>query len=197
MGGTGRRVRADVLAVEIFAELKVGQLLGQADRVERIAGGAKHSANLRGPLLKTLQVIGAMVEDDTRICVVNTVIHVVAELPAPYRLADDLGNGSSRRGHEKPAWLRENLDILVKEPVDLMVDLLREVAEFRHAGIVGRGESTADIEQPEIEAAGFRLGEDAGTEVDRLDVVFGIRALAADVERQPFNDEALLVSVGD
>ena len=76
-----------------------------------------------------------------------------------------------------------------------MVDRLGERRELRHAVVVGRGESAADVEELEIEAPALRLGEHAGAEVEGLDVVLRIRALAADVERQPLDDEIVLVGI--
>ena len=84
---------------------------------------------------------------------VDAVVDVVAEFVVPHRLADDLGDGVTRRGHEEPTRLGEDLDLLREQPVELVVDLLGQVAELGHARVVGRGEPATDIEQLEGEAA--------------------------------------------
>ena len=48
----------------------------------------------------------------------------------------------------------------------------------------GRREAAADVEELEREAPRLGLGEDPGAEVEGLDVVLGVRALAAHVERR-------------
>jgi hypothetical protein len=60
----------------------------------------------------------AVIENHAAICLVHTVIDVITELSLPNRLADDLSNRRSSRGHKKPAGFRENLDRLWKEPID-------------------------------------------------------------------------------
>ena len=181
----------------MVADLQFGQLLGETDRVEGVAGGAEDGADLRRPLLEALHVIRAVVEDHARIGVVNAVVDVVAELVVAKRLADDLRDGVARRGHEKAARLREDLDFLGKQPVEFVVDLLGKRAEFRHRGVVRRREAAADVEQFEVVAPRLGLVEDAGAKVDRLDVVLGVRALAADVEGEPLDGEIMLVGVFD
>ena len=153
MGGAGGRVGADVVAVEVVSEFQFGELLREADRVERVAGGPEDRADLRGPLLEALHVVGAVVEDHARVGVVDAVVDVVAEFVVSHRLADDLRDGGARRGDQEPSRLGENLDLLREKSVELVVDLLGQVAELGHARVVGRGEPATDIEQLEGEAA--------------------------------------------
>jgi len=84
------RIGADILGVEIVVQFQLWQLLGQAYGIERIARRPKHCTDLRWPLLKAFQVIGTVVEDDARVGVVDTVVHVVTELFVSKSLADDL-----------------------------------------------------------------------------------------------------------
>src|SRR5262245_19549487 len=46
MGAAGGGVSADVLAEEVIPQFEVGELFGQADRVEGVAGGAEDRTNL-------------------------------------------------------------------------------------------------------------------------------------------------------
>ena len=128
---------------------------------------------------------------------IHAVVHVVAEFLVAKRLPDDLADSRAGRGHEKPPRLREDLDLLRKQPVKFVVDRLGESGELRHRGVVGRGKTTADIEQFEVEASRLCLGEDVGAEVNRLDVVLRVGALAANVEREPLDDEVVFVGILD
>ena len=67
-GGT---VGAHILSVDQFAQLHVGQLLGQTDGVEGVAGGAKDGAELRGAFPEAFQVVLAVVEDHAADCSVT------------------------------------------------------------------------------------------------------------------------------
>ena len=138
-----------------------------------------------------------MVEDHARVGVIDAIVHVVAEFLVAKRLPDDLAHGRARRGHQKPPRLREDLDLLGKQPIEFVVDRLGKSGELRHRGVVGRGKTAADIEQFEVEASRLRLGEDVGAEVDCLDVVLRVGALAADVEREPLDDEIVVVGILD
>ena len=89
----GGAVGTHVLGVDQFAQLHVGQLLGQADGIEGVAGGAKDGAELRGAFSEAFQVVLAVVEDHAAVCVIDAIIDVVAELTATDGLADDLGHG--------------------------------------------------------------------------------------------------------
>jgi hypothetical protein len=88
----GGGVGAHVLGVDQFAQFQVGQLFGQTDGVEGVARGTEDRAKLRGTFFEALQMILAMVKNDSAIGVRDTVIEVVAELAAADRLTDDLGN---------------------------------------------------------------------------------------------------------
>src|SRR5262249_52955989 len=117
MRTAGRGVGADVLAVEVFAQVEVRKLLGQADRVEGVAGGAEDGADLRGTLFEALEMVLAVVEDDPAEGVVDAVIEVVTEFAAPDCLADDLDQGRGRGGHEEAPRFGKDLDRVWKEPV--------------------------------------------------------------------------------
>ena len=56
----GSRVRTDVLAENQLAQVHVGKLLGQADGIQRIAGGAEDRTDLRWSFPKTLEMITAL-----------------------------------------------------------------------------------------------------------------------------------------
>ena len=77
-GRRGVAVGADVLAVEQVAQVQVGQVLGQGDGVQGVAGRPEDRADLRRPALEGLQVVLAMVEDDAGEGVVDAVVDVVA-----------------------------------------------------------------------------------------------------------------------
>ena len=128
---------------------------------------------------------------------IDAVVDVVAGFVVAERLADDLRDRPAGRRHEKPPRLGEDLDGRGEEPVELVADRLGKRGELRHAVVVGRGESAADVEELELEAPALRLGEHAGAEVEGLDVVLRIRALAADVEREPLDDKIVLVGILD
>ena len=98
------------------------------------------------------------------------------------------------RGHEEPARLGEDLDVLREQAVDLAVDDSRQFAERLHAVVIRRGETAADVEQVHLRvAAVFGFLEEVGGEVERGDVVLEVRGLAADVEAQALDDQARLV----
>ena len=112
-----------------------------------------------------------MVEDHAAEGVIDAVIEVVAELAAADGLADDLGDGGGGGGDEEPPRLGEDLDRLGKEPIELGVDRLGQALEGGNGVVVVGGKAAADVEQLEIEAARLGLGEDAGGQVQGLDVV--------------------------
>ena len=111
-GRRGVAVGADVLAVDVVAQVEFGQFLGQRDRVQRVAGRAEDRADLRRPLLERLEVVLAVVEDDAGEGVVDAVVEVVAAFAVAAGLADHLGDGRAGGGHEEPARLGQNLDVL-------------------------------------------------------------------------------------
>jgi len=172
-------------------------MFGETDRVEGVTGRAEHGAELRCAPLERLHVVRAMVEDHPGERVVDPVVHVVAEFVVAERLADDLRDGGGGGRDEKPPRLGEDLDRCREQPVDLVVDLPRQVGELRHGVVVVGRESTADVEQFQREPAARRLGEHAGAKMQRLDVVFRIGALAADVEAQALDDQTGIVGVFD
>ena len=53
-----------------------------------------------------------MVEDDAREGVIDAVVDVVAELAVADGLADDLGHQRGGGGHQEPARLGQDLDVL-------------------------------------------------------------------------------------
>ena len=110
----GGAVGTHVLGVDQVAQIHVGELLGQADGVEGVAGGAKDGAELRGAFPEAFQVVLAVVEDHAAVCVIDAVIEIVAELAATDGLADDLGDGGGGGGDQEPPRLGENLDRLGK-----------------------------------------------------------------------------------
>ena len=138
-----------------------------------------------------------MVEDHTRIGVVDAVVDVVTDFIVAERLADDLRDGVARRCHQKSPRLGEDLDLLREKAVELMVDFLGKLAEFRHRLVIRRRKAATDVEQFEGEPARLRLGEDVRAEVDRLNVILRIGALAADVKRQPFHHQVMVMGILD
>ena len=69
-------------------------------------------------------------------------------------------------GHQEPARLGQDLDVLREEPVELAVDGLGQFAERLDGVVVGRGEAAADVEQVQLgEAARPGLREDVGGQV--------------------------------
>ena len=97
--GTSGRIGPDILTVEVVAEFKIRQLFGEANRIEGIARGAEDRADLRGPLSKTLHVVGAVIKNHTGVCVVHAIVHVITKLFVPERLTDDLRHGIAGRRH--------------------------------------------------------------------------------------------------
>ena len=83
-------VRPDALAVYQIPQLQIGQRLGLGYRVQRIAGGAEHGAELCGAFPERLHRVQAVVEEHAGERLVDPVVEVVASLPVPVRLADDL-----------------------------------------------------------------------------------------------------------
>ena len=111
VGRRGVAVGADVLAVDQVAQFQVGQLLGQRDRVQGVAGRAEDRADLRRALLEGLDVVLAVVEDDAGEGVVHAVVDVVALLAVAHGLADDLGHQRRGRGHQEAAGLGQDLHV--------------------------------------------------------------------------------------
>src|SRR4029077_16356548 len=131
-----------------------------------------------------LERILAVVENHSAERMVDAVVQVVAELPAAHGLADDLSNGRRGGSHEETAGLRENLDRMRKEAVQFRIDGARELVEGRDRVVVVRREASADVEDLELDAARQGVGEDARGQLQRLDVVLDVGALAPDVEAQ-------------
>src|SRR5262245_45867644 len=139
----------------------------------------------------------AVVEDHTAVGMIDTVIEIVTELATTDSLADDLCDCGGSRGDQKPPWLGENFNGLWKETIQLGIDRFGQALERRDGIIVMRREPTTDVEQLEIEAAALGFGEDSGGQMQRLDIVLHIGALAADVEAQPLDVEFVIVGEGD
>ena len=158
-------VGAHVLGVNQFASIHVGKLFDQTDGVERVASGAKDGAELRGVFPKAFQVVLAVVEDHAAVGLIDAVIEIVAELAATDGLADDLCNGSGRRGDQKPPRLGENLNRLGKKAVQFGIDRFGQALEGWDGAVVMGGEATTDVEQLKVEAARSGLGENAGGQV--------------------------------
>jgi hypothetical protein len=115
----GGAVGSHVLGVDQFAKIHIGQLLGQTDGVEGVAGGAKDEAELRGAFPEAFQVVLAVVEDYAAVSVIDAILEVVAELAATDGLADDLGDGGGSGGDQESPRLGENLDRLGKQAVQI------------------------------------------------------------------------------
>ena len=101
--------------------------------------------------------------------------------------ANRAGGGS----HEEASRLREDLEGLWKQPVQFRIDRLSQDPECRNGVVVMRREAAADVEELELEPASSLRRRPRG-QVQRLDVVLDVRALAADVEAQPSTSSLLL-----
>ncbi len=150
-----------------------------------------------GPFLKLFSSVLRVVKDRTAIGVVDAVVDVVAKLAAANGLADDLSDGGGGGGHQEPAWLGQDFDRFGEQPVQFGVDHFRQSPEGRDSVVVVGGETAADVEQLEIEAARSGLREDSGGQMQCLVVVLRVRALAPHVEAQPLDLEFVVVSEGD
>ena len=124
IGATRDRIGTDVLRVDQLAQLHVGQMLCEANRVNGIARRAKDRAKLGRPLLETLEVILAVIEDHPVKGLVNAVIEIIAELAAADGFADDLGHGGGGGCDEEPTWLGKDFDRFWEKPVKLSIDRL-------------------------------------------------------------------------
>src|SRR5262245_39322902 len=196
-GAAGGRIRAHVLCIDEFAQFHVGQLLGQADSVESVACGTEDRADLRGTFPETFEMVLAMVEDHAAVGVIDTVIEVVAKLATADGLADDLGDSGHSGSDQKPPRLSENFDGRRKKTIQLGVNRFGQAFERGHRVVVVSRKAATDVEQLEIKAAGLGFGKDAGGQVQRLDVVLHVGALAADVEAQSLHFKLVVVSEGD
>src|SRR5262249_38046830 len=138
-----------------------------------------------------LHGILAVVKDDPRVGVVDTVIDVVAGLAIAHGLADYGSNTRAADRGKKAARLGENLDVLREEPLDLAVDHLGEFGEWPNTRSVGRRAAAADVEQVHLRVAAVAgLLEDVGGEVQRLNVVLEIGGLASDMEADALDGES-------
>ena len=63
------------------------------------------------------------------------------------------GDGRGRRSYQEPPRLSQDFDRLREKAVQLSVDHSGESGEGRDRGVVVGGETTADVEQLEIEAS--------------------------------------------
>src|SRR5215510_13034458 len=139
----------------------------------------------------------AVVEDHATVGMIDTVIEIVAELATTDSLADDLCDRGGGRGDQKPPGLSKNFNGCGKKAVQLSIDRFGQALERRDGIIVVGWEPTADVKQLELKAAALGFGEDSGGQVQRLDIVLHIGALAADVEAQPLDIELVVVGEGD
>lgn len=126
MRTAGCGISTDVVSIKKFPKFQVGELFSETDGVKSVAGRPKNSAELRRAFLKTFHVIHAVVENDTRVGVIDTVIYVVAELAAANRLADDFGDCGAGGRDKKAPWLRKNLDRFWEKSVEFRVDCFGE-----------------------------------------------------------------------
>src|SRR5262249_44325067 len=185
-------ISAPVVFVAALAHFHAEQLLGQADSAEGVARRTEDRADLGRPLPETFQMVLAMVEDHAAIGMIDTVIEIVAELATTDSLADDLCDRGGGRGDQKPPGFSKNFDGCWKKAVQLSIDRLGRAFERGEGIIVGGRDPTADVEQLELKAAALGFGEDSGGQVQRLDIVLHIGALAADVEAQPLDIELVV-----
>src|SRR5437870_4421709 len=122
-------ISADVLGINQVLNFQLRQFLGKRDRIERIAGLAKDSADLGFPFFERFEVILAMIENNAGKGVIDAVVNVIAPLAIPDGFANNARHGSRRRGHEKSPWLGENLQVLREKAVQFSINLPGQHAE--------------------------------------------------------------------
>ena len=85
-----------------------------------------------------------------------------------------------------------------KQPFDLGIQFLCQGPDGTDPGMVFYRETAADIEDPDLPAGPvFNLLDDTGRDLEGLHVVLEVRALAADMETQPFNNEPVVECFDD
>ena len=131
-----------------------------------------------------------MVKDDAAEGVINAVVNVVAGLAVAHRFADDRRDGCGGGGHKEPARLGQDLDGFRKEAVNLGVDLPCQGAERLDVFVVGGGKAAADVENLERMSARFGFAHYRGRNIQCLNEVLEVSALAADVEAQALDHQA-------
>lgn len=146
---------------------------------------------------KRLQVILAMVENDAAKGVVDTIVDVIARFAIADGPADDAGERGRSGGDEESARFGKDLDILWKQSVDLSIDLFGEGTEWFYVFIVGRRKAATDIENFDFVSARFGFVHYRGGDVECLNEILEIGALAPDVEAETFVDKAHCKSADD
>src|SRR5439155_20855902 len=160
------------------------------NRIKGIASLAEYRGNLRSPLLQALEVILAMIENDAGKGLINAIVDVITLFAVAYGLANDPGNRSGGGGDEKAPRLGQNLDVFREEAVDFGIDLPGEQAERLDMFVVGRGKSAPDIEDFDFMPARLGLLHHGRGQVERLDKILEIGALASHMKAQALDDEA-------
>ena len=116
-GGGGVAVGANGFAINQVVQLQIGQILGQRDGVQGVAGLAEDGADFGRAALEGFEVVLAMIEDDAREGVVNPVVNVIAGLAVAAGLADDLGDGGGGGSDHEAARFGDEVGVLGKEAV--------------------------------------------------------------------------------
>ena len=112
--------------------------------------GPKTEQICRRPFLERLQVVLAVVEDDAGERVIHAVVDVVAAFAVAAGLADHLGHERGGGGHQEPARLGQDLDVLGEQPVEFGVDPPGQRLERLDLLVVGGGKAAADVEQLQL-----------------------------------------------
>lgn len=141
----------DIFGVEHLADFQVaGEVFFEGDFIKSIAGGSDDGTDFLFALpfaLEKFQVVGAMIEDDPGIGVVDAIVDVVEAFSAPSSPADDTGHEGRGVGHHEPARFGDDFDFFFgKQTVDLGID---DMGEFFKPGdilMIGDGKTAAKID---------------------------------------------------
>src|SRR5258708_34689382 len=105
-------------------------------------------------------MILAMIENDAAERVIDAVIDVVTGFASPNGFANNASDRGRCGRYQESARLRQNLNVLGEEPLNLGVDLLRQCAERFDVSVVRSGEATPNVEDFDFAAARLGLAQD-------------------------------------
>src|SRR5204863_4206321 len=114
--------------------------------------------------------------------VIDAIVNVIAPLSVAHCFTNDRGYRGCRCGHQKTAWLREDLDVLGKQTRHFAINFFGQRAEWLHMLVVRRGKTASDIQNLYLMTARSRLRHHSSGHIQGLHKILEVRALAPHME---------------
>src|SRR5947209_7705287 len=132
----------------------------------------------------------AVIKNDAGKSVIYSVVNIVAGFAFAPGFADDFGDGGGSGGDDKPARFSEDFNVGSEEPVDLRIYFPGKCSDGFDVRIVSGRETAPDVEDLDFVSARFGLLHDGGGQVQGLDEILKVGALASNVKTDAFDNQA-------